>query len=297
MALDGEWSLAVSNGLRVYRDFEYSYTWDPLGPGGAPTNFGEIAIDGTHAAAVIDDSVWFYDLQTRQTLASFGAEAMAGVSSAAASVHVSVDLWDGLAVVGVGSFYGNGSVPGKAYVVDATTGELLRELTSESDPPTSQYAHSVAISEGRVLVGDPTYSGSLSSAGAAYLFDLDSGEQIVRLDLEDPAVGESLGGAVDLDGTAAVIGASRHGTPHVGSGAVYFYDIESPNSLVRHEKSVTGIRVYNGSRVAVSGDVAASAPNVLYGYSNFFSTVPEPSSSYLAAVVVAWGAKLRRRRA
>ena len=62
------------------------------------------------------------------------------------------------------------SHPGTAYVIDAATGNVLRELSHPS-PPDYDFGSAVALSGGIAVVGEPYANGVLPLSGAAYVFD------------------------------------------------------------------------------------------------------------------------------
>jgi outer membrane protein assembly factor BamB len=102
---------------------------------------------------------------------------------------ISIAASSDIAIVGaVGSLKDlRQAYPGKAYVIDLTSGETLHELTGTS----RSFGSSVAVDGNFAVVG----SHKDTATGAAYVFDAATGEQLHRL---TPSGGESLPRAMEL---------------------------------------------------------------------------------------------------
>ncbi|HXY47123.1 MAG TPA: hypothetical protein VEK13_04420 [Thermoplasmata archaeon] len=97
---------------------------------------------------------------------------------------------------------------GHAYVFKATTGALIRTLTSSNPQPSGAFGSSVSISGTTVVVGAPSENASgYSDAGHAYDFKATTGALISTLTSPNAQLGGSFGHSVAIGGTTVVVGA------------------------------------------------------------------------------------------
>ncbi len=147
---------------------------------------------------------------------------------------------------------------GKAYVFDTTTGQELRSLLASDGEFSDHFGTSVAISGDRCLVG--AFRGnrhpSIPDTGAAYVYNVRTGEELRKLVPFDGALGDLYGSAVALDGDIAVIGAPGDDDNGSGSGSVYVYNIDTGQRLFKLLASDGQSGDQFGVAVAVSGNCA-----------------------------------------
>jgi len=133
---------------------------------------------------------------------------------------------DGTVAVAGTARDGGGTQQGAAYVFRLSGGTWVKEQKLNASGATYTFASSVAINGNLVLVGAPseTSSGVLFS-GAAYVFEYtgSSWQQRQRLVPSDPAVSDSFGAAVAINGDSAVIGATGGDDGGTDSGATYIF--------------------------------------------------------------------------
>jgi WD40 repeat protein len=135
----------------------------------------------------------------------------------------SVDISGTIAVIGAPPFF-EADTDGSAYLLDLVTGEELAILLPDDGPVAEHFGHAVAINGTRAVVGSPRDDDNGFDAGAAYLFDTATGEQIVKLVAEDTSV--LFGISVAMSGSTIVIGAS-------GSGAAYVFDTNTGRQITK----------------------------------------------------------------
>lgn len=162
----------------------------------------------------------------------------------------SVAISDNIAIVG--SYQNSGT--GSAYVFDVKTGDQLFKLTGSDAGRDDLFGNSVAISGKTAIVGsvlhDPTRR---EDAGAAYLFDVTSGEQLFKLTPSDIAQDDLFGYSVSISGNTAIVGAPQH---FLDTGYAYLYDVTSGSQLFKLTAS-DGAKYDNfGTAVAISGKFA-----------------------------------------
>jgi|APTNR8051073442_1049403.scaffolds.fasta_scaffold08948_2 outer membrane protein assembly factor BamB len=123
---------------------------------------------------------------------------------------------------------------GSVYVYDATTGEELMKLQASDPGAGDRFGHAVAISGNLLVVGALFEDGSGISSdnfGAAYVFDLTTGEELFKLQAASPGIGDRFGEAVGISGRHVVVGSQYQdwgGVSNAQRGAAYFFDLDDP---------------------------------------------------------------------
>ena len=136
-----------------------------------------------------------------------------------------VALSHGIAIVGASGHDSEGDDAGAAYVFDSTTGVQLAKLVAADPIPGMQFGWSVAIEGGVVLIGTKPEGTAADNPGAAYLFDVGTGEQRAKLVPPDGCAGDFFGHAVEIGGGKAFVSAHRRDGIAPDTGAVYAYEI------------------------------------------------------------------------
>jgi outer membrane protein assembly factor BamB len=182
-------------------------------------------------AAIASGSAYLFDIQTQQQLHKLTPHD--GDRGDRFGMHL--DLGGNRAVVG--SRYDDDAVKssGSAYVYDVETGQELFKLVAGDATPNDQFGSAISVSGGRVLIGalDDDHNGDF--AGSAYLFDVNTGEQLYKFDPDDAAPFDRLGIAVAMDRQIALLGASMinlPGAPFLPSGRAYVYVLPEPSTAI-----------------------------------------------------------------
>lgn len=119
---------------------------------------------------------------------------------------------------------------GSAYLFDATTGEQIYKLQPEDAAEGDFFGQTVAISGTTAVIGSYWDDDNGDKSGSAYLFDLKSGLQFIKLlshdedDKENVRAGDWFGVNVAISGTTAIIGASHDEVSGLISGSAYLFD-------------------------------------------------------------------------
>ena len=139
-----------------------------------------------------------------------------------------------------------------ALLHDVKTGERLRRFNDPSGVAGSRFGSDCALSDRHALIAAPGYDAVKERAGAAYLFDVETGELLQKFHSPAPQKGGAFGAQVVLsDRYAAIV--QRFRTPEIGGpGAVYIYDLESGHLARTFEKHEDD-RGYVGA-LALQGD-------------------------------------------
>ncbi len=170
-----------------------------------------------------------------------------------------VAIEGGYVVVGA-SHGGTSNGGGAAYIFEASTGQQLHKLVSDDLTPSDAFGASVSLSGSRVLVGASHKDFTSLEDGAAYLFDLTSGNQIARIDRgENPSRGDSeyfvfhFGHSVAISGQTALIGTTGY-EPFESSA--YLYDLGAADPPLDLLINIPSGHVPIESVVALDGNTA-----------------------------------------
>ncbi len=145
---------------------------------------------------------------------------------------------------------GDNGYVGAAFVYDSRSGELLHEL--RADVPGYNFGTSVAVCGRFALIGASDEEGG-DDRGSVYLFDLETGEEMDKLNPPDPADFDYFGDQVALNGRFVVVGVPLKDS---SAGAVYVWDLRTGEGPTKITPPVgTGVGRF-GSSVAVSGSMA-----------------------------------------
>jgi len=155
----------------------------------------------------------------------------------------------------VGSPYADAGATdaGAAYLYDAATGSLLWTLASPTPAAYNYFGTSVAISGSTVVVGSPWNDTGVTDAGAAYLFDVDTGGLLHTLADPVPADYIYFGWSVAVSDGTVVVGAIQDRAGTTFPGAAYVFDAGSGNLLHTLADPAPVAGNYFGQSVAVSG--------------------------------------------
>lgn len=133
--------------------------------------------------------------------------------------------------VGFAGAPGGTGMSGKGYLFDLTNGQKSHTLTPSVNQINDMFGFNAALSGQKLLVGDPGNPFAMDKVpGSAYVFDVQSGTELSRLQPDDSVDGDEFGFGINLHDNLAIIGAPNLG---VGRGAAYLFDAESGSQLHR----------------------------------------------------------------
>jgi len=230
--------------------------------GAAGDGFGiSMAIDGTTAivGALLDDyngtdsgSAYLFDTNTGAPIAKLGPSD--GASGDLFGVSVAID--GTTAIVGAYQDDDNGSYSGSAYLFDTNTGAQIAKLVPSDGASGDLFGVSVAIDGTTAIVGAYQDDDNGNQSGSAYLFDTNTGAQIVKLVPSDGASGEFFGLSVAIDGTTAIVGAGRDDDNGFDSGSAYLFDTNTGAQIAKLLPNDGAANDWFGRRVAIDGTTA-----------------------------------------
>ena len=192
-----------------------------------------VAISGNTAiiGAPLDDeagsdsgSAYLFDVITGQQLFKLTASDASGGEAFGGSVAISGNI----AIVGAIGDAHAGIESGSAYLFDVITGQELAKFTAADAAAGGRFGSSVAISGNLALIGSDRDAHAGLHSGSAYLFDVMTHEQLIKLTASDAAEGQFFGESVSISGKHALVG-SVGAAPY---GAAYvFSTVPEPASL------------------------------------------------------------------
>jgi outer membrane protein assembly factor BamB len=138
----------------------------------------------------------------------------------------------GIALIGDPYDGQGGYQAGAAHLVTLATGEKLHKLVSDDLFAIDWFGDAADIAGGLALVGAPYHRNSEGiRTGAAYLFDVASGEQIAKFAADDLQKYDTFGQSVALSGGFVFVGAPGHDGDFQDSGAVYVFDLATGDQI------------------------------------------------------------------
>jgi outer membrane protein assembly factor BamB len=159
--------------------------------------------------------------------------------------------------------------PGVAYVYDRSTGQEVRKLTGSDVLPFDGFGSAVALSGNIAIIGAHTKNDVGNSSGAAYVFDVTTGQELWKLTASDAAEGDLFGDAVATNGTTAIIGAvgvGIDGANYRYDGAAYLFDVATGQETHKLTPSDAAMNDKFGSAVAINHNVAVVGAYRSHGF-------------------------------
>lgn len=122
---------------------------------------------------------------------------------------------------------------GAVYVFDAVTGSQTMKLVAPDPDYFDEFGLSVAVNDKWILVGKVGDDDNGRDSGAAYAFDRETGNLVMKLNPTDAAAGDYFGVSVALDGDLALIGAFFDDAPASSEGSAYLFDLSTGEELMK----------------------------------------------------------------
>jgi hypothetical protein len=151
-------------------------------------------------------------------------------------------------------------VNGKAYLYDIPTGQEKFVLEAPPTPFTvaNSFGLSVALSGDRAIIGAPVFKDfdNPTGAGAAYVYDVNTGQELFRLTTSDGLDANWFGGSVAICGDLAIVAAT--GAVHEGlvTGAAYLFDMTTGGQIAKLVADDAAAESGFGSTVAINHNFA-----------------------------------------
>ena len=192
---------------------------------------------------------------------------------------------------------------GAVYLFDANTGDLLHTLLNPSPEAYDTFGNVLDISEGKIIIGAGRDNTAGRNTGLAYLFDAETGDLLHTFANPTPAVADSFGDRVALDGDLVLLGAVGDRMSGMYSGAAYLFDTDgnllqsffspmpNPNDLFGDEVDISGNTLVIGARFGDAGGTDSGSAHLFQR-----SSIPEPGMAIGLGAAVLLGSLIRRKR-
>lgn len=249
--LYGAGATSSSGVAHVFNPVTGEYLWPLMSPDGTDGDqFGcSVATDGRVIAvgakfakvgSVPMGAVYVFDVLTGVLLRKVSPSDGANSDQFGSSLALGRDRL----LVGINS---STKSAGGVYVYNLLTGTETKWLPDDS-APNDYFGISLSASGSRVLIGASGKNTAAPYAGAAYLFDLTSGEQLMRLEPADGKEDDLFGWTGALYEDVAVVGVQRNSDAGYSAGTVYVHRRLAPTLPMKRKASVKGIApgVVNG---------------------------------------------------
>jgi subtilisin family serine protease len=117
---------------------------------------------------------------------------------------------------------------GKVHLFNATNGNYIKSFESPDPQINSNFGSSISVSDSRALIGETGNDLLGTNAGLAYLFDLNTGQQLAGFHSPTPNDSDSFGAKVLLNNSTVIIGSpfddSGSEGPFSDNGAVFIFE-------------------------------------------------------------------------
>ncbi|HED53125.1 MAG TPA: hypothetical protein ENJ00_02855 [Phycisphaerales bacterium] len=205
-------------------------------------------------------SVYVYDALTGGNLLKFTSEPFAaGGDTFGASV--AYDEATSRLVAGAPSFDAVGTNSGAAYILDSVTGSVLHSLTPVDAASFDDFGRSIALDSGVCVIGAPKDDDNGPNSGSVYLYDVTTGNQLLKITPSDGTAGDEFGGSVSVSEGIVAVGASHEDENGFFSGAVYLFDAATGTQLYKLISDNPASSALFGEHVVIHhGVVAVTAP-------------------------------------
>ena len=176
-----------------------------------------VGADGDDDNGSSSGSAYIFDLDGTQL-----AKITASDGAADDNFGASVAVGSGRIVVGAYLDDDNDFDSGSAYIFDLD-GTQLAKITASDGAIFDQFGTSVAVGNGRIVVGAEFDDDNGFNSGSAYIFDLD-GTQLAKITASDGAASDVFGYSVAVGNGRIVIGAFADDDNDSASGSAYIYN-------------------------------------------------------------------------
>ncbi|NND94317.1 MAG: T9SS type A sorting domain-containing protein [Flavobacteriales bacterium] len=206
----------------------------------------------------------------------------------------SIAIDNGIVAVGAKGDNENGTNAGAAYLFDASTGVQLHKLLPNDGASGDEFGNSIAIDNGIVAVGAWRADEFGDASGAAYLFDVSSGNQLEKVLPNTGNNFQTFGVSIAIDGDILAIGARTYFV--LGEGfnfaRAYLFDVQTGDQINILQPNILNLNGDLGGFFADcidinDGLVAVGAPNrsVVFDHSGAAYVFDASTGSQLQYIV------------
>jgi len=215
------------------------------------------AVYGNNDIGAVSGAAYIFNLDGTQL-----AKITASDGAADDQFGWSVAVGSGRIVVGAYRDDDNSTDSGSAYIFDLD-GTQLAKITPSDGAANDYFGRSVAIGNGRIVVGAERDDDNGGSSGSAYIFDLD-GTQLAKITASDGASSDEFGQSVAVGNGRIVVGALYDDDNGTDSGSAYIFDLDgtqlskiTASDGVAYDRFGRSVAVGSGRIVVGSDDESA----------------------------------------
>ena len=153
-----------------------------------------------------------------------------------------------------------GSNSGSAYIFNVTTGTEIHKLVADDGAASDYFGMSVAIDGNYAIVGaysdDDNSSNIGSNSGSAYIFNVQTGAELHKLNASDAMGGDYFGQSVAISGNYAIVGAQADDDIGDNSGSAYIFNVTTGTEIHKLVADDAAWGDNFGVSVAIDGNYA-----------------------------------------
>ncbi len=227
------------------------------GFGAAVAIHGTVAVVGAYGndtQGQDSGAVYVFDVSTGVQIVKLLPSSASEWQHFGISVAVTGEPGSEIVVVGAPRAYFDGSLAyGGAFVFDAHTGAELFALRPDDVQIWQEFGWRVAADGNIALISAYHDDDVAGNAGAAYFFDLTTGQQLRKILPPTANLTDQFGYSVSISGNTAAVGANMADAPQIDSGTVYLFDVPTGDLLTSVIGSDTNSNDWFGESVSIDG--------------------------------------------
>ncbi|MBO6513219.1 MAG: hypothetical protein JJ974_04565 [Phycisphaerales bacterium] len=153
--------------------------------------------------------------------------------------------------------------PGEVYVYNVNTGLPTNLLVADIPDPASQFGQNVDLEGNIAVVAAKTDNSFGEDAGAVYIFDIISGNQLARIGSPDPQPGAHFGSSISINNGIIAVGADKEDSAGESAGAVYTFDADTYEFIAKSVPDELNAGTKFGSSVAIIDQRIVAGADIL----------------------------------
>ena len=193
---------------------------------------GIVVVGASFAATDVSDragAVYLFDVATGSQITKL----FASDGEVYDSFGQSVDIDDGLIVVGAHFDDDNGNGSGSVYLFNASTHEQITKLHPDDPAVNDRFGYSVAIDDGTIVISAHLADIYGERSGSAYLFDASTAIQTTKLVPIDGAPYDDFGRRVSINNGIVAAVSLFDDDNAMNSGSAYLFDAVSGAQIAK----------------------------------------------------------------
>ena len=142
-------------------------------------------------------------------------------------------------------------------IQDVQAPQLVHTFTHDDPAFSDDFGYAMGFDGENVYIGSVGDTDIDDGAGAVFVFDALTGNQVLKLTPADGADGDLFGSSIEVAGDTLAVGALSHGA----GGAVYFFDTNTGNQIDKVIPANLPANANFGRSLAVAGDTLLVGAN------------------------------------